>query len=468
MSATFACRNPADTREVVSRYEAHTVDEVAEACRRAHAAQEAWGSLPGPRRGELLHRAAELLEHRGPELAREIVAEEGKTLADAVGEVGRASAVLRFHAGEAERLGGRMADSAEASTMAFTRHRPLGVVGLITPWNFPIAIPAWKLAPALAAGNAVVIKPSSQAPGATLALVASLHEAGIGEDVVQVVLGDGEVGEALVDDPHVRGVSFTGSTAVGQLLARRLAGRDVRFQGELGGNNPMVVLGDADIEATAALACQGAFVAAGQKCTATRRLIVERPAYEPLLEAFARRAGEMELGNGLREGVEVPPLIDEAAAKDVVGAIAQARELGAEVASGGQRVGGALSYGNFVAPTVLYDVRPGMRVVDEEVFGPVCAVMEARDLDEAVELANAVPYGLSASVCTNDLSRAFRFIEHAQAGMVHVNRATPGGDPHMPFGGIKDSSASGYREQGGAAAGFFTEEQTVYLRHGAI
>jgi acyl-CoA reductase-like NAD-dependent aldehyde dehydrogenase len=465
MDATIVCRNPADAREVVATYTAHGPVDVAAMCARAAIAQPHWGGLPGPRRGELLHRAADLLRRRGQQLAQRIVAEEGKLLADASGEVQRAVAVLHFHAGEAERLGGELADAAQAATLAFTRRRPLGVVALITPWNFPIAIPAWKLAPALAAGDAVVIKPSSAAPGAVLELVAVLHEAGVPADVVQVALGGAEVGLALADDPHVRALSFTGSTAVGRQLAQRVRGR-VRFQGELGGNNPLVVLADADPARAVALACEGAFAAAGQKCTATRRLIVERPVYETMLAAFAERARELVLGAGVTEGVQVPPLIDAGAVESVLDAVAQARAHGAAVLSGGERANGELRYGSFIAPTVLAEVRPGMRVIDEEVFGPVCAVQCARDFDEAIALANAVPYGLSASICTNDLQRAFEFVERSDAGMVHVNRPTPGGDPHMPFGGLKDSSASGWREQGAEAVRFFTEQQTIYLHHG--
>lgn len=461
------CRDPADRREIVARYEPHTPAQVAEAAGRAQAAQADWGDTPGPRRAEVLYRAAELLGRRAAELARLIVAEEGKLLSDAAGEVGRAGSVLRFHAGEAERMGGELADSLERSTLAYTRRRALGVVGLITPWNFPIAIPAWKLAPALAAGNAVLIKPSSLAPGAVVGLVEVLREAGVPEDAVQVLLGGAAVGEALVDDPRVRAVSFTGSTAVGQLLAQRAQARGARFQGELGGNSPLVVLADADVEQVVELACQGAFGAAGQKCTATRRLIVERPVYESLLEGLARRAGEMVVGPGGRVGVEVPPLIDTAAAERVIEAIHQARALGALVATGGERANGELSHGSFVLPTVLYEVAPGMRVLDEEVFGPLCSVTPAADLDEAIALANAVPYGLSAAICTNDMRRAFTFVERCEAGMVHVNRATPGGDPHMPFGGLKASTASGYREQGSEGLRFFSEQQTVYLHHGA-
>jgi acyl-CoA reductase-like NAD-dependent aldehyde dehydrogenase len=391
MGAAIVCRNPADAREVVATYASHEPAGVAAMCARAHIAQPRWGALPGPRRGELLYRAADLLRRRGRQLARRIVAEEGKLLADAAGEVERAVAVLRFHAGEAERRGGELADAAQAQTLAFTRRRALGVVGLITPWNFPLAIPAWKLAPALAAGNAVVIKPASAAPGAVLELVAVLHEAGVPADAVQVALGGAEVGLALAADPHLRALSFTGSTAVGLELSRRAGARGLRFQGELGGNNPLVALADADPRHVVALACEGAFAAAGQKCTATRRLIVERPAYKVVLAAFAERARELVLGAGATEGVDVPPLIDAAAVAGALDAVAQARALGAVLCSGGASPDGELRHGSFLAPTVLADVRPGMRVLDEEVFGPVCSVQPARDLDEAIALANAVP-----------------------------------------------------------------------------
>jgi aldehyde dehydrogenase (NAD+) len=298
-----------------------------------------------------------------------------------------------------------------------------------------------------------------------LELVEVLHEAGVPADVVQVALGGAEVGLALAEDPHVRALSFTGSTAVGRELARRVGAR-IRFQGELGGNNPLVVLADADPARAVALACEGAFAAAGQKCTATRRLIVERPAYKLVLAAFAERASALVLGAGATAGAEVPPLIDAAAVEGALDAVAQARAGGAELVSGGSRPNGELRHGSFLAPTVLAGVRAGMRVVDEEVFGPVCGVQSARDLDEAIALANAVPYGLSASICTNDLHRAFAFVARSEAGMVHVNRPTPGGDPHLPFGGLKASSASGWREQGTEAVRFFSEQQTVYVHHG--
>ncbi len=463
---SIVMRNPADADEVVATYERNDTSEVAAAC--ALAADEglaSWSRRPGPARAAILHRAANLVSERAEEIAVGITREEGKVLSDARAETLRAAAVLRFHAGEAERFGGSAADAAEPSTLAWIRRRPVGVVALITPWNFPVAIPAWKLGPALACGNAVVIKPSSQAPGAAIALVAALHDAGVPEAALQVMIGSSEIGTALVEDEHVAAVSFTGSNAVGRELERRLASRSVRFQAELGGNNPLIVLADADVERAAQIATDGAFLAAGQKCTATRRVIAQAPVYEAVLDAIGRRAAAMKVGNGLEPDVQVPPLVQQDAADEVQAAIDHDAAAGATIAFGGHAPGGPLHGGSFIVPTVLCDVGPGMKVVDEEVFGPVCAVIEAADLGQAIELANAVPYGLSASICTNDLARAFTFIEQIDAGMVHVNRPTPGADPHLPFGGVKSSSVSGYREQGHAAVEFFSEGQTVYVNY---
>lgn len=465
MSAVIVCRDPADAREVVATYRVNTAAEVRVACDRASAASGAWGALPGPRRAAVLHRAANVLEERAEDTAAAITREEGKLLADARGEVLRAAAVLRFHAGEAERLAGEAADAGDPGTLAYTRRRPLGVVALITPWNFPIALPAWKLAPALAAGNAVVVKPSSRAPGGVLALYEALYEAGLPAGTVEVVLGGREVGTALADDRRVAALSFTGSNAVGDALRERVQARGARFQGELGGNNPLIVLADADLDHAIATAVAGAFGAAGQKCTATRRVIVESPVYERVVAGIAAGAAALRCGPGLDADSGLPPLVDRDAQAEVLEAIAQATARGATVVAGGGAPGGPLEHGAYVEATVLTDTAPGMTVIDDEVFGPVCAVLPAADAEEALALANATPYGLSASVCTNDLARAFRFVEGIDAGMVHVNRPTPGADPHLPFGGVKASSGSGYREQGHAALEFFTEGQTVYVHH---
>lgn len=463
-AAAITLQDPADDRETVSSYDTLDAVATAELCAAAARAAPAWGGRPGPARAAVLHRAANLLAERAGAIARAITREEGKLESEALAETLRAVSILRFHAGEAERGHGELADGADPATLAFTRRRPLGVVALITPWNFPIAIPAWKLAPALAAGNAVVVKPASRAPGGTLALVAALHEAGVPADALQVVLGGAEVGGALAEDPHVRAISFTGSNAVGEALRARVAPRGVRFQGELGGSNPLVVMADADLEHAVAVAVSGAFGAAGQKCTATRRVIVEEPVYEEFLERLAAAARALRVGPGLDPASQVPPLVDRLAQREVLEAIEHALAHGARALAGAGAAGAGDAHGCYVAPTVLSDAAPGTPVIDAEVFGPVCAVLRARDVDEAIELANATPFGLSAAICTASLDGAMRFAHRIDAGMVHVNRPTPGADPHMPFGGVKASSGSGYREQGRAAIEFFTEGQTVYVQ----
>ena len=460
--ATIELHNPADTRELVSSYQAEDPARVGIACDRAAEASEAWARTPGPRRAAHLYRASVLLDERAEQIATSITREEGKLYADALGEARRAAAILRFHAGEAERTTGEFGDASDPGAIAFTRRRPLGVVGIITPWNFPIAIPAWKTAPALAAGNTVVIKPASRAPGGTAALVQALADAGLPEGVLACVIGGAAVGQAIANDDRVRAVTFTGSNAVGEALRNQVQNRGARFQGELGGNNPLIVLADANLDYAASLAAGGAFGASGQKCTATRRVIVEESAYHALLGKFAATAERLVVGPGLSEGVDVPPLVDRDAQNEVLAAIAHARRTGARLVAGGGS--GPDEHGCYVDPTVIADVGPGTPLIDDEVFGPVCAVIPARDAAQAAELANSTPYGLSASIVTNDLSHALEFIRSVDAGMVHVNRPTPGADPHLPFGGVKGSTGSGYREQGRVAIEFFTESQTVYIQ----
>jgi aldehyde dehydrogenase (NAD+) len=430
----------------------------------AEAALPDWRSRPGPARARILHRAATLLEGDIEAAATELTREEGKTIGEAVGEVTRAVTILRFFAEQARSLAGETADSEEPGTLIFTRRRALGVVALITPWNFPIAIPAWKAAPALAFGNTVVLKPASLAPAPALRLARVLTEAGLPPGVLNVVVGEGSaVGDALVEHPAVRAVSFTGSTAVGQSLQARLGASGTRYQAEMGGHSPVVVLRDADVGQAAEIVANGAFLSAGQKCTATRRAIVEEPLHDDFVERLAGAASAMRVGNGLDPDVHVSPLVGSPQRDEVLAAIEHAQGEGASIAAGGSAPDGELGHGAFLQPTVLAGVERGMHIAEEEVFGPVCGVMRASSVEHAIELANAVRYGLSAAVVTRDIGAALRFVEGVDAGMVHVNRPTAGVDPHMPFGGLK-ASGSHFREQGRAAREFYTEEQTVYLR----
>jgi acyl-CoA reductase-like NAD-dependent aldehyde dehydrogenase len=464
VTRTLECHNPAAADELVSSYPLDDAAAVTAAVGAAQRAAAEWAATPGPRRASVLEHAALLIEERSEEIAADMVREAGKLLAEARGEVLRAAAVLRFHAGEAQRVSGTAGEGADPGTIAFTRRRPLGVVGLITPWNFPIAIPAWKLAPALAAGNAVVMKPSSRAPGGALALAAAIDDAGLPQGALQVVIGGAEVGATLADDPRVAALSFTGSNAVGMALSERVAKRGVRFQAELGGNNPLIVCEDADLGHAVATAVAGAFGSAGQKCTATRRVIVAASVFDDFAQRFVAATEALVVGPGDDPASQVPPLIDGRAQREVLEGIEEARGKGAAVLTGGEDGGPELAGGHYVRPTILADVPVGTAVLDDEVFGPVCAIQYATDLDDAIRLANRTPYGLSASICTRDLGAAFAFVERIDAGMVHVNRPTPGADPHLPFGGVKGSTASGHREQGEAAIEFFTEGQTVYLQ----
>jgi alpha-ketoglutaric semialdehyde dehydrogenase len=460
----FSRRNPADEREEVGVYPRSTPEDVGAAVEAADKATRQWGLVPGPRRATVLHRVASILEAEIDDAARELTCEEGKTLAEARGEVTRSVNIFRFFAEQARSVGGETADSEEPGTMIFTRRRPMGVVGLITPWNFPIAIPAWKAAPALAFGNTVVLKPASLAPAPALRLADALTRAELPPGAFNVVIGEGSaVGDALVGHPKISAISFTGSTGVGQEIRSRLASAGTRFQAEMGGHNPVIVLRGADLDTAARIVADGAFLSAGQKCTATRRAIVEAPVYYEFTKRLAAVASEMRVGNGLDPSVTVSPLVGTKQRDEVVAEVDRAREEGAELLVGGRGPKGELAHGAFLEPTVLTEVDPGMKIAQEEVFGPVCAVLRASSVEDAIALANGVRYGLSAAVITRDIAEAFHFIEGIDAGMVHVNRQTAGVDPHMPLGGMK-ASGSHFREQGRAAREFYAEEQTVYLR----
>jgi acyl-CoA reductase-like NAD-dependent aldehyde dehydrogenase len=456
-------RNPADERETVAVYPRSAGTDVDDALTAAVAGHERWRALPGPQRAQVLHRAGTLLEEQAEEATREIVLEEGKTFAEASAEVARTLVVFRFFAEQARSIGGRTAESEEAGTVIYTRRRPLGVVVAITPWNFPLALPAWKCVPALAFGNAVVCKPASHAPGPTLRLARLLAEAGVPDGAFNVVIGTGgDVGDALINDPRVAAVSFTGSTAVGRRLESRLGQRGVRFQGELGGHSPMIVAADADLTQATTLTCESAFGSAGQRCTATRRVIVEEAVYDEFVEQLAEATRGIVVGNGLTPEARVPPLVSSKDRDAVRDAVEKAVADGARMVCGDEPLD-SLDHGAFMRPTVLADVSPDHEVAQTEVFGPVCSVLKARDFQHAIAVANEVRYGLSASVLTRDIGRVLTFVDRIDSGMVHVNRPTIGGDPHMPFGGLKASGTS-YREWGEAAGQFFTEEQTVYVR----
>ncbi len=463
---TFPDINPANTDEIVGEFQNSTEEDARQAIESASAAQPAWANMPAPKRGEVLYRAANILETRADDVAREMTREEGKTLPEARAEVGRTVNILRYFAGEGARLAGQAVPSERERVFIHTIKRPLGVVGLITPWNFPIAIPAWKLAPALVSGNAVVIKPSELAPLCTLRLIEILDEAGVTKGALNFITGPGDkVGHEIVTNNAVQAISFTGSEAVGSSIAVECAKRRARLQLEMGGKNPTVVLNDADIDEAVGIVANAAFFSTGQKCTATSRVIVEEAVLKPFTERLIERASKLKVGNGLEAGVDIGPSITEKQLNTIIGYVEGAKREGARVLCGGERLSaGDFAKGYFSSPAVVTEVQPAMPIAQEEVFGAVLAVLPARDIDDAVSIANNIRFGLSASICTKSLTSAFEFANRVDAGLVMVNLPSAGVEYQVPFGGSKASSL-GMREQGAVATDFYTEIKTVYMKY---
>ncbi len=463
---TFPNINPANTDEVVGLFQASGPEDTQTACEAAAQAQPAWAALPAPRRGEYLFKAAEILESRRDKLGADMTREEGKTLPEAKGEVKRAINIFRYFGGEGARQFSYQIPSERENVFCYTLRKPLGIVALITPWNFPSAIPAWKMAPALVAGNTVVIKPASLAPLSAYRLVEALHEAGIPAGVLNYVTGSGgSVGNTLVDYPGVRAVSFTGSCEVGNALYDRVTRRRIRVQLEMGGKNPTIVLKDADLDYAADVLVNGAFFSTGQKCTACSRAIIEQAIYQPLVEKLIAKTRALKVGNPLEPGVGMGPAVDAGQLDTDLKYIEIAKKEGARLLCGGNRLtGGIYDKGYFVEPTLFTGVTPEMRIAQEEVFGPVLALMQAMDFDDAMRLANCVRFGLSASIVTRDVTRIHQFVNRIEAGLITVNLPTAGVEYQLPFGGTKESSF-GMREQGPLALDFYTETRTVYMKY---
>jgi len=459
---TFERVNPARPDEIVGRFALATPDDVAAAYRAASDAAPGWRRTSAAKRGEILHRAATLLEPRIDELGTELSREEGKTLAEGRGEVMRGIAILRYFAGETLQPSGSVYPSANYETFLYSVREPLGVVSIITPWNFPVAIPLWKLAPALAFGNTIVWKPSELTPLLAARVVEVLAEAGLPPGVLNMVTGDpAEIGDAVTRDPAIDGLSFTGSARVGRMIQAAVTPRGVKVQLELGGKNPVIVLEDADLHLAVEQTLRGAMYSTGQKCTATSRAIVLLDVAESFTDLLVSRVRELKVGDPLDEETNIGPLVSSGQLERVLGYLEVAKEEGHALLLGGERLGGE-GDGYFVAPTVYADMDPNSRLGQEEVFGPVVGTIRASSLDQAIEIANSVDFGLSASIFTRDLGRAFEFIREIRAGMVHVNSETAGAEPQAPFGGMKGSSSHS-REQGKAAIDFYTDTKTVYL-----
>src|SRR6185503_16478433 len=468
-SQTFKIFNPADHREFVAEYPASGREDAATAIAAAKTAFPAWAAMTPIARGRILSKTSQLLEARKAELAEFLTREEGKTLAEATGEVQRAADIFRFFGGLSYTLGGSTIPHDLPGNLLFTRREPLGVVGLVTPWNFPIAIPAWKLAPALACGNTVVLKPASQAPGLALELAKTLAEAGLPKGALNVVTGEGRaVGGELATNPAVAALSFTGSYAVGNLIYQQLAQRMARAQMEMGGKNPTLVLADADLDLAARLVATAGFGLTGQACTATSRVIIERPVVEAFTAKLIEKAKAIVVGNGLKQGVTMGPAVSKQQLEGNLNYVQIAQQEGATLLCGGARLGdGELAHGYFMQPTVLGNVKPNSRIACEEVFGPVVGIIPVENFDEALAVANGVDVGLSASVVTRDLKKAMLYAERIESGVVKINQISTGLALQAPFGGVKKSSTDSFKEQGAGAIDFYTRIKTVYLDYSA-
>ncbi len=460
----FTNINPANTDDIIGEVPLATCAEAVAAVEAAAMAFQTWRKTPAPQRGAIVSRAAQIMSERREQIARVLTREEGKILTEARGELQRSINIAEFCGSQGRRLGGETIPLELADNFGYTFRQPLGVVALVTPWNFPVAIPVWKIAPALVSGNTVVFKPATLTPESAELIAQCFIDAGLPPGVLNIVFGSGaEVGTAIIDHPAVRAVSFTGSTEIGLGVYRQAAARGIRAQCEMGGKNPVIVMEDADLDLAVAGVANGAFGSTGQRCTATSRVILMHPVADAFLEKIVDSASKMRLGNGLEDGIDMGPSIDESQMSKVLEYIDVAKGEGAELLFGGQRASeGALSKGFFVQPTIFDRVRPEMRIHCEEVFGPVLSVIRVESFEEAMAVANSSEFGLTSSIYTRDMTRVFRYIDEIETGITHVNSPTLGGEAQMPFGGMKNTGI-GPREQGSEVFNFYTETKAVYI-----
>ena len=463
-SRTIVNINPANTDDILGTVRQATRDEARAAVEAAVESFSSWRATPAPTRGRIVARAARLMAEHKEELAEILTREEGKTIAESRGELQRSINVAEFCAGESRRMNGETIQSELPLNFAYTIKQPLGVVACVTPWNFPVAIPVWKIAPALVAGNTVVFKPATLTPATAVRIVELLEEAGVPAGVLNLVLGSGsDAGDEIINHPAVKAVSFTGSNPVGIRLYEQVSRRGAKVQCEMGGKNPVLIMEDADLDLAVESTAQGAFGSSGQRCTATSRAVVVNEVAEEFVERIAARAKSMRIGAGGEPATEMGPSVDESQFKTVLRYIDIGREDGATLVCGGSRAtGNGLDKGYFVHPTVFDHVTPDMRIAREEIFGPVLSVLRVKNFDEAMQAANDCEYGLSSAIFTNDAARIFRFVDEIETGMTHINSPTTGGEAHIPFGGVKGTGI-GDREQGSTALDFYTELKVVYV-----
>lgn len=461
---TFASHNPADTREVVGVFQDSGVEDVNAAVDAAKVAYPGWRAVPAPKRGEILLRAAQLLQERKDRYSADMTREMGKPLFEASGDIIEAIGMAQYAAGEGRRMHGVTTPSELPNKFQMSIRQPIGVCGLITPWNFPMAIASWKMLPALVCGNTVVIKPAEDTPASTFNLVECLVEAGLPPGVVNIVTGYGPTaGQPLVEHADVPVISFTGSTATGRVVNMLAADKIKRVSLELGGKNPLIVLDDADLDLVMEGVIWGAFGTTGQRCTATSRLIVQKGVAKVLTERIVARAETLRIGNGLHAQTEMGPIINQKQFERVLSYITIGQQEGAQLLTGGNRVtGGDYDHGNFIQPTVFAGVNRTMRIAREEIFGPVLSIIEVANFDEAISVANDVPYGLSASLYTRDVNAAYRAMHELESGICYINAPTIGAEIHLPFGGVK-GTGNGHREAGPQLLDAFSEWKSVYV-----
>ena len=457
-------RNPANTDDLVGIFPASSAEDVNRAVEAAKNAFDKWRLTPAPKRAEILYRAAEIMVQRKEDLAVDMTREMGKVLAETRGDVQEAIDMTYLMAGEGRRLFGQTTPSELPNKFAMSVRAPIGVCGLITPWNFPIAIPSWKMMPALVCGNTVVIKPAQDTPLSTYYLVQILAEAGLPEGVANIVSGTGpDVGAPLMNHPDVKLVSFTGSTGVGRIVSLACAGTFKHCHLEMGGKNIILVMDDANIDLAVDGAIWGGFGTTGQRCTAASRVAVHKKVYKEFVDKFVARAKKLRVGDGLQPDVDMGPAINETQLQTVMKYVEIGKQEGAKLAAGGNRLNkGAHAKGWFHEPTVFIDCDPKMRICQEEIFGPVVSVMPMNSLDEAIEIANGVKYGLSSSIYTRNVNDAFRAQRDLDTGIVYVNAPTIGAETHLPFGGTKQTG-NGHRESGAPALDFYSEWKTIYI-----
>ncbi len=461
---TFENRNPADTRDVVGIFQKSAKADVDAAVDAAKRAFVKWRLVPAPRRAEIIFRAAEMLFNRKEDFSRDMTREMGKVLAETRGDVQEAVDTAYYMAGEGRRLFGPTTPSELPNKFAMAIRQPIGVCGMITPWNFPMAIPSWKLLPALVCGNTCVIKPAQDTPLSTFNLVRVLNDAGVPKGVINIVTGFGaSVGAPLAEHPDVRAISLTGSSAVGRVVGATAAQSFKHCSLELGGKNPMIVLDDANLDLAIEGGLWGAFGTTGQRCTATSRIIVQKDVYSEFVERYVERARKIKVGNGLDETVQMGPAVNENQLKTDLSYVEIGKTEGAKLKCGGNRLSsGDYQYGYFMEPTVFTDVDPKSRIAQEEIFGPVVSIIACDDLENAISIANDIPYGLSSSLYTRDVNKAFAAMRDFDAGITYINAPTIGAEVHLPFGGVK-ATGNGHREGGLGAIDFYCEWRAIYV-----